>query len=164
MVETSQVTFITQSECFISAKRGSAIPKFVYVIDSCLLLWPCDGKQDLSLYFCDTFLMKEWNELSAKCQTRDWQRINWKMENSLWTIFPLEFSYRYRLALLSVGFNAGGQSSVDPSLPTIMQLRVWIPSTPSMLFNLYRLLILIKYYLLDWVNNENEEKRQGLAC
>ena len=46
----------------------------------------------------------------------------------------------------------GRHSSVVSSAPTILQPWVWIPSTPSMLFQF----VLLK---LQWKKNENEQKR-----
>ena len=48
-------------------------------------------------------------------------------------------------------------SSVDPSVPSILQPWVRILSKTSTLFQI------ILYLLLDWIKNEKEENKQGVA-
>ena len=54
-------------------------------------------------------------------------------------------------------------SSVDLSAPSILTSQVWVPSTPSMHFSIYKVQIVYLSRELECENNENKQKEDGIG-
>ena len=54
-------------------------------------------------------------------------------------------------------------SSVDLSAPSILLPRVWVPSTPSILFSIYKVQIVYLSLKLECKKNKNKQKEAGIG-